>query len=500
MKIGRTSRRRAIGSLSLSIAAVAAATGTASRVHAAALPPWYDAVNQTGYKTDVPDFYQHEFLAGNPGGVVGWEAFGGWCRPTALTDALYTFAANGYPNLLPAGFNTAAGWLNASGNAIAALQNVQGQGINAFLGAAGYGWAKGPGVGKGLVFNQYTVSATGALTYISSTGARRAYPGTAFDLIQKKMLTNQDVMIRLGDTNPHPNAGDPTPKFPLHWWSGPNIFGGNYHYVDAAGFDAVNNNLFFADPDSNKGSGDGNAGWNGRNNYATAAAIRYVPGDPVPVPARGPAITDPPVNAGNFYSSVSIANGFQFSSLDRYNGCRITAIESIAPVIAAKRGGGGGAAPVTFGPASSGVANTLDIESELEDNVDKVLVYPAGTDPVTGGPDSLSGNGASFTEHDLAASALDPFGDTHENGGFEFDETGALGLEPDVVDTLALDTSTDFAGFDVFLHDAVTNSWSVEPIGAPEDTSVDTQVPEPTGAFAIVIATATMIRRRRRHS
>jgi hypothetical protein len=499
MKIERTSRRRAIGLLSFSMAAGAAAPMIASRANAAALPPWYDAANQTGYKTDVPDFYQHEFLAGNPGGVAGWEQFGGWCRPTALTDALYTFAANGYPNLLPAGFNNAAGWLNASGTAIAALQNVQGQGINAFLGAAGYGFAKGPGVGKGLVFNQYIVSSTGALTYISSTGARRAYPGTAFDLIQNKLLVNQDVMIRLADTNAHPNINDPTPKFPLHWWSGPNVFGGNYHYVDAAGFDAVNNQLFFADPDSNKGSGDGNAGWTGKNNDPTAKVIRYAPGDPVPVPARGAALTDPPVNAGNFYSSVSIANGFKFSSLDRYNGCRITAIESIAPVIAAKRGGNTG--PITFGPAAGGTANTLDIESELEDNVDKVLVYPAGTDPMSGGPDSLSGNGASFSEHDLAASALDPFGDTHENGGFEFDETGALGLEPDVVDTLALDTSADFSGFDVFLHDAVTDTWAVEAIGAPEDISVDTQVPEPAASmFALIIATATMMRRhRRRH-
>src|SRR5437763_9848434 len=108
MRIRSISRRGRNGRRSLALLLTALGGGAfASGARAAAvLPPWYDAVNQTGYKTSVPDFYQHQYLAGNPGGVAGWEAFGGWCRPTALTDALYTFAANGYPNLLPAGFNT----------------------------------------------------------------------------------------------------------------------------------------------------------------------------------------------------------------------------------------------------------------------------------------------------------------------------------------------------------------------------------------------------------
>ena len=462
-------------------------------VGAAAVPPWFDPATMAGYKTDVPDFYQHQFLPGNPGGVAGWEVGGGWCRPTALVDALYTFAVNGYPNLLPDGINQLNNWQNASGTSIAGLRNVQGQGVNMFLAARGYGFAQGPGVGKGLVFNQYYINQTsGAVTYVSASGARRNVPGTAFDLISQALLRNQDVMVRLGDTQPF---GAARPRFPNHWWAGPNIYGGNYHYVDAAGVDMANTRLYFADPDSNKGSGDANAGWNGTTKDARVAAIRYAAGDPVPVAPRGANLTDPPMNADSFYSNVAIdpAKGFQFTSADRYNGDTITMVETIAPVVAAKR-----AKPQVVsgraGPAADTV-NTLDVQSELGDNVDKVLFYPLA-DPVAGGTDTLTGGGT-FTEHNVDASTPDPFGDTHSFGGIEFDESGATGLEPGVMDTATLDTNADFNAFDVFLHDSVNGQWSVEAINAPEDDFGDQQVPEP-GLVSVLAATGLALCRRRR--
>jgi len=477
------------------LCAAAATLIMPSITRGAAAPVWFDPATMSGYKTDVADFYQHQFLAGNPGGVSGWEGLGGWCRPTALVDALYTYAVNGYPNLLPVGINQLNNWQNASGTAIAALRNVQGQGVNAFLASSGYGFAKGPGIGKGLVFNQFYVNQTsGAVTYVSASGARQNVPGTAFDLISRALLRNEDVMVRLGDTQPfNPPART---RFPNHWWAGPNLYGGNFHYVDAAGVDVANQRLYFADPDSNKGSGDANAGWNGTAKDARVAAIRYGAADPVPVAPRGANITDPPPNAENFYSNIAVdaAKGFQFMSADRYNGDKITMVETIAPVVAAKRARPQVAAARMVSPAADTV-NTLDVQSELGDNVDKILFYPLA-DPISGGTDTLAGGG-SFTEHNVAANAPDPLGDTHSFGGIEFDQSGSTGLGPGVMDTATLDTNGDFNAFDVLLHDSVTGQWSVEALNAPEDGFGDQQVPEP-GALALLALAALAVRWSRR--
>ena len=257
----------------------------------------------------------------------------------------------------------------------------------------------------------------------------------------------------------------------------------------------ANTRLYFADPDSNKGSGDANAGWNGTTTDARVAAIRYAAGDPVPVAPRAANLTDPPMNADSFYSNVAVdpAKGFQFTSADRYDGTKITMVETIAPVVAAKR-----AKPqVVAGRASpaADTVNTLDVQSELADNVDKIVFYPLA-DPVAGGTDTLTGGGA-FTEHNVDANTPDPFGDTHTFGGIEFDESGATGLEPGVMDAATLDTNADFNAFDVFLHDSVNGQWSVEAINAPEDDFGDQQVPEP-GMIALPAIASLLLWRRRR--
>src|SRR5262249_39585104 len=153
-------------------------------------------------------------------------------------------------------------------------------GVKQYLTAAGYGENRGVGPGRGLVFSQYYINqTTGTASYVSSYGRLFNTGVNAFDLYSAAMLQGADVMVRIGDTQPYspPNPGAP-PRFPLHWWAGPNIYGGNYHYLNGAGLDRANRIMYLADPDSNKGSGDADAGWTGAANDPGPAGRRYLPG------------------------------------------------------------------------------------------------------------------------------------------------------------------------------------------------------------------------------
>jgi hypothetical protein len=489
-----------------------------------AAPAWFDAVAGTGIKPDLPDLYQHEFLTGlpaipgtNAATKAGWEVGGGWCRPTAMVDGLYSLQADGYANLLPAGADVAATWLDKTGDAIKSLRNVQGTGINSYLASKGHGVAAGVGPGKGLVLNQFYVNpVNGVVSYVSAynrlmpltvkSGPNTVRPETAMEVYQAALFQDQDVMVRIGDVQNY-GAG----KYPLHWWSGPQPLGGNYHYLNGAGIDTKNNIMYLADPDSNKGSGDANAGW-GLNFKAdpNVAARRYAAADPIPIPARGANPSDMPVNFGNFYSSVSIAgNGYVFAPQgNRYSGAFVQSIESIGPLRAFKRFLVPAAAPLGLAAAvkgvrsaSSPVGEQIDIESNISDVIDKIEIFPTSS-PVTGFADTLSDDD-SWTETDIAPNATDPFGDTRDFGGFEFDvqpNGGANpdGLEPGEMDTATVETAADFTAFDIMMHDAVTDSWSVQAVNAPENLEGDQQVPEPASVCLMGFAGVALVWMRRR--
>ena len=268
----------------------------AASIASAAVPAWFDAAAGKGIKPDLPDLYQHEFLTGLPAVApipkkAGWEVGGGWCRPTAMADGLYSLQQAGYAGLLPAGSNAAVTWLDKTGDGISNLRFFQGSGIQQYLTNTGHGLNKGVGPGKGLVFNQFYVNpANGAVSYVSATngltplkvqtGPNTFRAETAFELYKAAMFQDQDVMVRIGDVQNY-GAG----KIPLHWWSGPQPLGGNYHYLNGAGIDTANNVMFLADPDSNKGSADANAGWGPNFNAdPNVAARRYAAADPIPIP------------------------------------------------------------------------------------------------------------------------------------------------------------------------------------------------------------------------
>lgn len=467
-------------------AIVAFVVGWISASPASADPPaWFDNATQSGVAPNIPDFYQHQYLPGNAGGVAGWEVGGGWCRPTAMVDGLYQLKVGGYNNLLPDPITNNNTWQQAACTSIAALRNVQGQGVNQFLTSAGYGQNRGVGPGKGLVFSQYYVNQTsGAVTYVSASGRRQAIPGTAFDLYSKALLQGQDVMVRIADTQ---NYG--ANRIPLHWWAGPNIYGGNYHYLTGAGIDIPNDTMFLADPDSNKGNTDNNAGWNGKGTDANVAARRFAAADPLPIAA----------NAGQrpqYYASLQFdpANGFKVAAQgDHYAGATISMIETISPMRAARRAR-------TRLLASAGrtpdVQNQIDLMSGITDPVDKIELFPVSTvDPAAA--DSLSDPTSTWHETTIAPNGTDALGDVQPNGGFEFDLTTGAGLTPGQDDVATVQTLADFSAFDVLLHDATTNAWLVQPIGGPEDDFGDQQVPEPSALMLAACALGLLMRRSR---
>jgi hypothetical protein len=487
-----------------------------SAISSAALPGWYDAVVGKGIKPDLPDLYQHEFLTGLPAVAPipkkpGWEVGGGWCRPTAMVDGLYSLQEAGYAGLLPAGSNVAATWLDKTGDGISNLRNVQGTGIQGYLANKGHGLNAGVGPGKGLVLNQFYVNPfNGVTSYVSATGGLRPLtvkngpntvrPETAFEVYQAAMFQDQDVMVRIGDVQNYAPAN----RLPLHWWAGPQPLGGNYHYLNGAGIDTTNNTMFLADPDSNKGSADANAGWGPNFNAdPNVAARRYAAADPIPIPARGVNASDMPINFGNYYSSVSVAgNGYVFAPQgNRYSGAFIQAIEAIGPLRAFKRFAVPGLAKIQapgaakgLSPASSPVGEQIDIDSNISDLIDKVEIFPTSS-PVTGFADTFTDDD-SWLESDIAPNAADPFGDPRAFGGFEFDVVQNPDADPDGLElgemaTANIETAADFTAFDIMMHDAVTDTWSVQAIGANEDLATD-QVPEPATMSLLALGSALL--------
>ena len=212
-----------------------------------------------------------------------------------------------------------------------------------------------------------------------------------------------------------------------------------------------------------------------------------------------------PVNFGDYYSSVSLnANGYVFAPQgNRYSGAFIQAIEAIGPLRAFKRTALPAAAALKIAasgssssaPALAPIPELIDIDSNFTDLVDKIEIFPTAT-PATGFADSF-GDDDAWTETDIAPNGVDPFGEARSFGGFEFDVVSNPDADPDGLEAgemalASIETTTDFTAFDIMMHDAVTDTWSVQAIGASEDLASDQQVPEPA-AFSLLALGAGVI-------
>ena len=195
-------------------------------------PDWFDPNTGRGFRKNIPDFYQHQYLCDNA--RQNWEVGknetgGGWCRPTALANCLFSFKVTGYNGLLhnSPDINDPNKWLENACKAIEDLEKVTIAGYQKYLDDRGHGEKACPGPGGGLKFTQYVISpTTGKIYYKSSDGSWKEKAGPAFDLYKKELLDGQDVLIRFAPgTN---NAGASG-----RWW-------GNFHYVTGAGVDCGN--------------------------------------------------------------------------------------------------------------------------------------------------------------------------------------------------------------------------------------------------------------------
>ena len=413
---------------------------------------WYDTTTQSGIKPNVPDFFQHQNIDTD----ASWEydaaekANVGWCYQVATADALFALNSQpAYHGLYDAGatgpyqvsdpIGAITAWLDASSKAVkdlAAADSVQD-----YLNARSHG--SSAGLFSGLTYDQYWVDnltdpqtkdlktkgvvdgfiGDGNIKYFQPTKPGDPFKvapiggGTkAFDFYTNQLTLAsgaKSVMVQVG-------KGTNTLGIPDVWW-------GNFHEVAGAGVDVPNRNIYFADPDSNKGSKTANAGWNYTDNYAPAIVRKY---DPTNIAA------DKPVPMSNvldqkFYGTWSInADGYTVDggveNPDRYKGTEVRKVETVSPSFAA----------IFNRQVKDAVNNirdtTLKITSLVNELVDKIVIAPASPisipDLISGGPissDYGEGGGMSIWTGG-AYSPLDPWGSTLPYGGAEYDLINAL--------------------------------------------------------------------------
>jgi hypothetical protein len=479
----------------------------------AADPDWWDATAMRGFRKNVPDFYQHQYNDTDP----MWQPNGGWCREVALVDCLYTWKAQGYNGLLDDKITMKNDWLQQSCEEIKKVVGVEGvTGVNQLLKDRGHG--QDEAVGTGLVFNQYAVDqTTGKVTYMSSEkddmgkSVVKTRMVSAFDAYKQELKDGQDVMLRWSAERRMVD-GMPLMYDPALWWtySGKDPMGdpqykggsyaqGNYHYVTAAGVDCKTMEIFFADPDTNKGSGAGDAGWTG------ADGRKYkLPDDMnVPIPTRPADMTKDPNMLDNFYGSAKIGDdGFTVSE-GRYKDVRMGAIETICPKKAAVTG----RAPTDTGSTKS----MLAVDTGIFNDIDSLIFYPTSyidTSSLSGFSMSSPGDlwSPAIYRDPLSSNpllALDPDGNTRKFGGVEFDLIPGLsnGFGPSDLGMAMFSTLLPFDGIDVMMRVAGTQNWLVQAVGADETIYGD-QIPfvpePPTWILTAVIALCFVPIRRRR--
>jgi hypothetical protein len=431
------------------------------------LPPWFDPERKRGFRPSVPDFYQHQYWWTNSETMMldsDWENGGGWCRPTALIDCLYSWKVNGYGGLLTNDITMDNQWRLAACAEITKLANqmfTDGLSLQEILKRRGHGHDAGAGQGKGLDVTQYCVDpTTGKVSYKSSDGLFKEATGSAFDIYKRELLDGQDVIITF-------RRG--TNADPALWWDN------SYHCVTGAGVDCDNRQIFIADPDSNKGSTREDAGWDtcGKDACPTAPGDsppdlekrKYKPTDAkVPVPERGDKPSDDPKEFSKYYGTIKIAaDGMTVVESERYTGVQIDKIETVCPLKAGPAGTGGIAATPPF-------LTPFELSAGPFNTVDAVILYPtalvdAGALP---GSQLQDPSGDSWQATYLAPGSLDPEGNSRSYGGVRFNLMSGSGLTPGELALATIGTQASFPGYDVLMHVKDSSMWLAQAIGTDE--------------------------------
>ncbi|MBL8964062.1 MAG: hypothetical protein KF787_04025 [Phycisphaeraceae bacterium] len=239
---------------------VFAAVCTAAGQSAHAQHKWYQGAADRGFQQRIPDFYQHQYYVGDiadswqtsyPDKTTypTWGVVAGVCYQTALANGLASWEPYGYAGATSAGTLEKDTWRTAYRKTI---EDVSAAGAN----MQGYlddrktanGWK------RQLLFNQYSIDgATG--TVQTPSGKKIQQPDgmggfkvvSAFDVYKRMLLNEASVTVLIGQ-----DAGKTYDD--TVWW-------GNYHAVTGVGFDGKTGEMYFADPDSNKGNRSAKTGY-----------------------------------------------------------------------------------------------------------------------------------------------------------------------------------------------------------------------------------------------
>lgn len=488
----------------------------------------------------ISDSYQHQRWGAPATGTVPtaadvapadqtWQAtynagantvsFGGWCAMAAQVNMFYRFNRLGYRTFGPAGgggnfnpttvaefqtevkklwteYNPAAGAFNASGRP-KKFTNV----LN----------ARGAGPDQGLAgLSAHNYRQVGAdVKYLSADGVERiAKPNSKVLFVLPGLLGRGDsASIRM-------NANPAGTGSVLNWW--------NFHCVTVGGYDITDRTIWFADPDSNKGNTNAQAGWTAFD-FAPAVAgdgildwlaappgigskiRRFVEGggapDGIPVPA-GAAPTN--AERDSFYfpgklkpDIVTFENNT--AGYNRYNGVKVDMLETIETIK-------GIAKPAAPG-APAGAAKGFSVSANTGNDLGMTEFYLFSMPGQDVSVDLLSLAGTGWTASPFAG--FDPLGNLRSSG-WHF---SAISLSDVLIGTEVLD-------FDYFRLSGVIDAWDLVynnvaidsitglPVGDAEffvqawgdlaGYELDMlQVPGP-GGLVVGLLGAAMLRRRRR--
>ncbi len=450
--------------------------------------------------TNVPDFYQHQFWVGLPGGgggPAGWEATGGWCLPTAITDALYPWKVQAnYGGLFDNKITTAAQWLPASGVAINDVRPF-GADINGYLESKMLGSTANAAGNPSLKAMTFQVDATTGNVSVNLAAGRTEVVNkagtnyTAMSLYSALQDQGRTSVLILNKT--------PASFGNNLWWAND-----SYHAVAGAGYDAAKQQILVADPDSNKGNLAANAGWwnvianpsppppkiTDLSAASKAAAIALVQAN-MYTAADGAAAPPLPGNlngAGggktytnsDLYGTMTLDNKGLVTAGDNANyvNTRIADMLMISPTLAADTG---------FKLNAGKFESTFAFMGDVNSKVDQIELFPTVSlaDSEFAGP---QGGGWGTSEV-----TVDPYGYARPGGGLEL-TANSLGNDLSsggLLGGVTLDTFSQFSSFDVYYHDSLTGDWVVQSEGAdPLDLPLDQQfqaVPAPPSCVMLAL-------------
>ncbi len=314
--------------------------------------PYLNPLTQRLWQRHVPDFYQHQKWGNDAATPLlndqDWQTVPvkvtlpdgsqnsfptpvGWARHTTTANAFYHWRRMGFGNMAPSGVLSNSTWLNAANSMV---ESVSKTGSNIASELSGRGHGLGEPLGQRLAYTLYEVE-NGELVYRSATGTKRPLRanGQAIPIglvAATEFAGGATVTAIVNKTGTGPFSSQ-------LWW-------GNYHALTLAGIGLAQPQIFVADPDSNKGNADTNAGWSAQWPDESVNARKYLPwngsADVIPVPALGAGF--PAADPVGFESTyMPLALGPDLRTIDgavesngRYRNVQIGAIEVIRPLAA----------------------------------------------------------------------------------------------------------------------------------------------------------------------